>query len=112
MVLSPAEDLFPSDSLYPTVSEESLTQYIQTNTPELQDLFIKTIDELTQESASVFLIKEPLKGEYFQETVPFSCSGSNAAAALISLVENLECHIEVYEHLNIRDGKGYLDQYF
>ena len=114
----PKEDLFPSDNLYPATGDGTwkdsplLTQYIQTNTLELQDLSIKNIDELAKESASLSLIKEPLIAEYFQETIPFSCSGSNAAAALISLVENLECHIEVYEHLNIRDGKGYLDQYF
>lgn len=116
-LLYPSDELYPSgdDDLYPIAGDifkESLIQYIQTNTPELQDLSIKTIDELAQESASLSLIKEPLIAEYFQETIPFSCSGSNAAAALISLVENLECHIEVYEHLNIRDGKGYLDQYF
>ena len=43
------------------------------------------------------IIKEPLTDTEYQETLIFSCSGSNAAAALISLSELLDLMIHTYE---------------
>ena len=45
----------------------------------------------------VSVLKEPLLDDFFYETVPFSCSGSTAANALISLANILSCSINVIE---------------
>jgi hypothetical protein len=44
------------------------------------------------------VLKEPLLDSFFYETIPFSCSGSTAANALISLADILSCSINVIEH--------------
>lgn len=46
----------------------------------------------------ISVLKEPLLDTFFYETIPFSCSGSTAANALISLAEILSCSINVIEH--------------
>ena len=45
----------------------------------------------------VSVLKEPLLDDFFYETIPFSCSGSTAANALISLADILSCSINVIE---------------
>jgi len=46
----------------------------------------------------------PNKDKDLYETIPFSCSGSNANAALISLGETLDLQIKTFEHI---DGLKY-----
>lgn len=52
------------------------------------------------------IIKEPFDNEEFQTPITFSCSGSNANAALIALGDNLELMIHTYEGRNV-DGTYY-----
>lgn len=52
------------------------------------------------------IIKEPFDNEEFQTPITFSCSGSNANAALIALGDNLELMIHTYEGRNA-DGTYY-----
>lgn len=56
------------------------------------------------------IIKPIYTDEVFFETLPFSCSGSNGMAALISLAEQLGCQVNTFEHrFAILDelGNGY-----
>lgn len=63
------------------------------------------------------LIKEPYpkaENSEMYETFAFSCSGSNADAALISLGEELNLQLETFEHLKegaVRGGNTLL-RYF
>lgn len=47
------------------------------------------------------IIKEPFDNEEFQTPITFSCSGSNANAALIALGDNLELMIHTHEGRNV-----------
>ena len=53
------------------------------------------------------IIKPLYTDELFFETLPFSCSGSNGMAALITLAEQLGCQINTFEH-RFTDINGYV----
>lgn len=65
---------------------------------------LKSVDEI---------IKPIYTDSVFFETIPFSCSGSNGVAALISLAEQIGCQINVFEK-RYTDNEGYLyyNKYF
>ena len=65
---------------------------------------LKSVDEI---------IKPIYTDSVFFETIPFSCSGSNGVAALISLAEQIGCQINVFEK-RYTDSEGYLyyNKYF
>ena len=44
------------------------------------------------------IVKDPFDNEEYQTTIVFSCSGSNANAALIALGEDLDLMLHTYEH--------------
>ena len=53
-----------------------------------------------EEGVERIILKEPYEDEELFTPITFSCSNSNANAALIALGENLDLMIHTYEHIN------------